>query len=156
MRQSLQNKGAFPVNDTNVLKKGFITRLVLLILLVFIAFSSVSGLFLYYNTYRSLDTNYSASISIISEIKEDLLARTLTISAVFYLFILTGIVILAVLYTHRIAGPLQRIKLFAGAVTGGDLSPELKFRKNDAINSFGDSLNKMTEGWRGRIQALTS
>jgi len=144
------------VNDIDVLKKGFIKRLVLLILLVFIVFSSVSGLFLYFNTYRSLDTNYSASISIISEIKEDLLSRTITISALFYLFILIGIVLLAVLYTHRIAGPLQRIKLFAGSVRRGDLSTALKFRKKDAVHSFGDSLNRMTESWQGRIRSLTS
>ncbi len=144
------------MNGMDILKKGFITRLVLLILLVFIVFSSVSGLFLYFNTYRSLDTSYSTSISIISEIKEELLARTLTISSVFYLFILIGIVLLSVLYTHRIAGPLQRIKLFAGAVTGGDLSTALKFRKKDAIHSFGDSLNSMNEGWRERVLALTS
>lgn len=144
------------MNDSGVLKKGFITRLILLILLVCIVFSSVSGLFLYFNTYSSLDTSYSASISIISDIKEDLLARTLTIGAVFYLFILIGIMSLTVLYTHRIAGPLQRIKLFAGTVTGGDLRSALKFRKKDAIHSFGDSLNRMTDSWRGSVQALTS
>ena len=144
------------MNNATVLKKGFITRLVLLILLVFVIFSTISGIFLYYNIYTPLDTNYSASISIISEIKEDLLVRTLTISMVFYLFILTGIVLLAILYTHRIAGPMQRIKLFAREVIGVDLSAALKFRKKDAIHSFGDTLNKMTGSWRNRLLALAS
>lgn len=144
------------MNNLNVLKKGFITRLILLILLVFVIFSTISGIFLYYNIYTPLDTNYSASISIISEIKEDLLVRTLTISMVFYLFILIGIVLLAILYTHRIAGPMQRIKLFTREVIGGDLSAALKFRKKDAIHSFGDTLNKMTGSWRNRLLALAS
>ncbi len=143
------------MNNSNVLKKGFITRLVLLILLVFVLFSSLSGMFLYFNTYRPLDTNYSSSISIISEVKEDLLVSTLTINAVFYLFILAGIIILAVLYTHRIAGPLQRIKLFAESIAGGNLGALLNFRKKDAIHSFGDSLNEMTGNWRDRVRALT-
>ena len=144
------------MNNTTVLKKGFITRLVLLILLVFVIFSSISSIFLYFNIYRPLDTNYSASISIRSEIKEGLLVRTIAISTVFYLVIFIGIVLLAVLYTHRIAGPMERIKLFAGAVSGGDLSSAVKFRKKDAIHSFGDSLNEMTGSWRNRVQALAS
>jgi len=144
------------MNDTNVLKKSIITRLVVLILLVFVVFSSLSGLFLYFDTYRPLDTSYSSSILIISEVKEDLLVRTLTINAVFYLFILIGIIVLAVLYTHRIAGPLHRIKLFAGSIAGGDLSAVLNFRKKDAIHSFGDSLNKMTGNWHNRVTVLVS
>jgi len=144
------------MNDTNVLKKGFITRLVLWILLVFVIFSSIAGIFLYFNTYRPLDTNYSASISIISDVKEELLVKTLTINTVFYLFILIGTVMLTVLYTHRIAGPLHRIKLFARSIAGGDLTSVLKFRKKDAIHSFADSLNEMTDNWRGRTSDLSS
>jgi nitrogen fixation/metabolism regulation signal transduction histidine kinase len=145
-----------PFKPTEVIRKGYLTRLLLLILGVFIIGTVLSTIYLYLDIYRPLNTHYSAILSIITEIKETLIIKTLSINAFFYLLISAGIAILGILYTHRIAGPLHRIKLYAKMIGEGRLDTEIKFRHKDAIHSFGESFNDMTKSYSDRVTVLTS
>jgi methyl-accepting chemotaxis protein len=60
------------------------------------------------------------------------------------------------IYSHRIAGPLYRIKLSARAIAEGRLDTTIKLRQKDAVSSFADSLNEMTKAYRDRTLVLTS
>ena len=144
------------MKPANVIKKGYLTRLLLLILGVFIIGTALSTIYLYLDIYRPLNTHYSAILSIVTEIKETLIIKTLKINAFFYLLISAGIVILGILYTHRIAGPLHRIKLYAKMVGEGRFDTDMKFRRKDAIHSFGKSFNNMTKSFRERTTNLNS
>jgi nitrogen fixation/metabolism regulation signal transduction histidine kinase len=146
------------LKPTEVIRKGYLTRLLLLILCVFFIGTAVSSIYLYLDIYRPLNTHYSAILSIITEIKETLIIRTLKINAFFYLLISAGIVILGILYTHRIAGPLHRIKLYAKMVGKGrlDLDTDIKFRHKDAIHSLGKSFNDMTKSYSNKVTMLIS
>lgn len=145
-----------PLKPTEVIRKGYLTRLVLLLICIFIIGTTVSAIYLYLDIYRSLDTHYSAILSIITEIKETLVIRTIKINAFFFLLISAGIVILGILYTHRIAGPLYRIKLYAKMVGEGRLDTDIKFRRKDVIHSFGESFNDMTKSYSDRLTVLIS
>ena len=59
-------------------------------------------------------------------------------------FVFLGIIVIFI--SHRIAGPLYRLKMFMEKVENGDYSVQLKFRKNDAIHDIADSFNRMVEG----------
>jgi HAMP domain-containing protein len=59
-------------------------------------------------------------------------------------FVFLGIIVIFI--SHRIAGPLYRLKMFMEKVENGDYSVELKFRKNDSIHDVADSFNRMVEG----------
>jgi len=48
--------------------------------------------------------------------------------------------------SHRIAGPLHRLKMYMEKVENGDHSVRLKFRKSDAIHDVADSFNRMLDG----------
>lgn len=141
---------------TDVLAKGFTTRLVLRVLALFAVFSALSGIFIYFRTYRQLDTNYGAVIAIIADIRESLLTETLWITLAFYLFILIGVLLLGIMYTHRISGPLMQIRRYARSIAEGDLRAIIRFRRHDAIHSFGDTLNSLGESYRGRVSRLKS
>ncbi len=139
-----------------VIKKGFTSRLLLLLSGVFIIFTALSAAYNYLDIYRPLGTHYSATITIISEVHETLAWETLKINALFFLLIFAGIMILGILYTHRIVGPLQSVRNSAKAVLEGKLNTEMTFRKNDAIHPFKDSFNSMTESYRDRADSLLS
>jgi HAMP domain-containing protein len=53
---------------------------------------------------------------------------------------------LVIFISHRIAGPLYRLKMFMEKVENGDYSVELKFRKSDAIHDVAYSFNRMVAG----------
>jgi methyl-accepting chemotaxis protein len=141
---------------TEMIKKGYQRRFILLLMGVFFIGTVVSSIYLYLDIYRPLDTHYSAILSIITEIKETLIIRSIKISAFFYILILAGIIILGVLYTHRIAGPLHRVKLFVRSIGEGKQVAEIKFRQRDAINSFAESLNKVAKSYGDRTNLLIS
>ena len=54
--------------------------------------------------------------------------------------------IIVVFISHRIAGPLYRLKMYMEKVENGDYSVKLGFRKNDAIHDIADSFNRMVQG----------
>jgi methyl-accepting chemotaxis protein len=137
-------------------REGFIARFVILVLGIFIIFTVLSGAYLYVNMYKPLGSDYSASVSTMAELKDTLLAKSIKIYAFFFIFILSGTIVLGVLYTHRIAGPMYRIKLFARTVAEGSLDKSIHFRKKDVIHSLAYTLNKMSERFRERIGDLDS
>jgi HAMP domain-containing protein len=53
--------------------------------------------------------------------------------------------------SHRIAGPLFRLKQYMEKVENGDFSAELKFRKHDAIHDVAESFNRMVASIKRRI-----
>jgi methyl-accepting chemotaxis protein len=154
--RSSQNKKGNALKPEHVISKGFTKRLLLLILGVFIFFTVLSAAYMYLDLYRPLGTHYSAIVTIISGLHETLAEKTLKINAFSFFLIFAGIMILGVMYTHRIVGPLHRVRMFAGLVAGGKLNAEMTFRKKDAIQPFKDSFNRMTEKHSSRLTVISS
>lgn len=54
--------------------------------------------------------------------------------------------VVCVFVSHRIAGPLQRLKAYMQMVQNGDYDVHLRFRKSDAIHDVAECFNGMVEG----------
>ncbi len=144
------------MKPNEIINKGFSGKLLLLVLGVFIVFTLLSASYIYLDMYRPLSTHYSAIVSIISDIHETLAIKTFKINAVSFFLIFAGILVLGILYTHRIVGPLQRVRIFAKIVTAGKMNAKMTFRKKDAIQPFKNSFNKMTEKHTERLVRINS
>ncbi len=55
---------------------------------------------------------------------------------------------IVIFISHRIAGPLFRLKMFMRKVGEGDLSVKLSFRNYDAIHDVADCFNEMVQNLR--------
>ena len=139
-----------------ILSSGYSGRLLLSVLCVFIAATLFSSIFFYIEVNRPLSTHYSAVVSILTDIHQTLMFETLKINTVFFILMFGGVMILGILYTHRIVGPLHRVKLSAKSVSRGKLDTKITFRNKDAIHAFGDAFNEMTENHSDRIKMLAS
>jgi len=155
MNQNHTNKGT-SIKKTEITIKSYLINLLLLVLVIFSSGIIISALILYLDIYKSLSTHYSAAISILAGLEKTLFMKTIQINAIFYLFIAAGILAIGVFYSHRIAGPLYRIKLYAKTISEGKLHGEIKFRKKDAIHSFAEELNRMTKNYEQRLTLLDS
>ncbi len=61
-------------------------------------------------------------------------------------FVLFFVMILAVIYSHRIAGPIYRVKRYLDIMAlGKDVPPPISFRKHDEFKEIAESLNKVIE-----------
>lgn len=54
--------------------------------------------------------------------------------------------VIVIFISHRIAGPLHRLKQYMQRVGKGDFSVRLRFRTYDEINDVADSFNEMVDG----------
>ncbi len=144
------------MKSSDILNRGYLKKFLLLLLTIFIAGTAISAAVLYSDIYRPLNTHYGAIISIVEGIKESLIEKTLKINIISYVMISAGIGALSLLYSHRIAGPLYRIKLYLRSMSDGKQERKLKLRHKDAINSFALTINEMNEAYRNKSLILDS
>jgi methyl-accepting chemotaxis protein len=123
---------------------------------IFMLFAVSSAVYLYLDIYRPLSTHYSAIVTIASDLHETLTIQTLKINVLFFGLITAGILMLGILYTHRVCGPLERVKIFAKAVSEGRMDSRICFREKDAIHTLGENLNNMTEVYGHTVVSLAS
>lgn len=138
-----------------IIGKSYLPGLVLSALGIFVFGVAVSGIFLYFEVCKPLDTHYGALLCIITDIQETLVLKTLKISGISSLLIILGLMALVIFYTHRIAGPLYRIKVCAKSIGEGRLGTKVKFRQRDVVHPFAESLNQMTDRYSEKVRALT-
>lgn len=81
--------------------------------------------------------------------------RTINITLLLRLALITPLVVLiSILLSHRVAGPLYRIERFLRSVAKGDFSMKLHLRKNDELQDLAGSINEMTEDLKNRVKKL--
>ena len=143
------------MKQERIIGKSYLPGLIFAALGIFVFSIAVSALLLYLDIYRPLDTHYSAVLSIITDVRETLIIKTLKISGISSLLIILGLMALVIFYTHRITGPLHRIKVCAKSIGEGRLGTKVKFRQRDVIHPFAESLNEMTDSYSEKVRALT-
>jgi hypothetical protein len=75
-------------------------------------------------------------------------SQKFTMQKIFLTGALTTLVCLTffgILLSHRIAGPLYRMRLYIEALTEGKTTRDLEFRKDDYFDDLADSLSELAE-----------
>jgi methyl-accepting chemotaxis protein len=142
------------VKPRDVISKIYLRNFLFMLLVILLSSTAISALVLYFNIHKPLNTHYSAIVMIISELNDIILVKTLTISAVFSVLAAIALFLLGIFYTHKIAGPLYRIKMAAKSISMGDLGTKIILRRKDVIQPFAESLNSMTENYSNKIRIL--
>jgi methyl-accepting chemotaxis protein len=71
----------------------------------------------------------------------------------------TTIVLFGLFASHKIAGPAIKLQTYLNAVTGGDFSQRISFRRDDNLDDFACHVNQVAdaiEGRRNRAQEIAS
>jgi len=144
------------LKSTDIIGKNYLISFLIAFLLVLIGGIALSAVTLYINIHQPLDTHYSAALSIMSDLKDTLISRSIIISAILSFMMLLGLLILGILYTHRIAGPLYRVKVAAKSISKGNLGEKIRLRRKDVIHTFAESVNEMTENYCNKVSSLKS
>ena len=136
------------------ISKESFKRLLLTILSLFFLFSLISALVLYKTSQISLNHHYGATHTILTQLKESIIIKTITINLIFYLLTAIGVIFLGTLYSHKIAGPLFRVKQYAAILGEGRFNEKIHFREKDAIHNLAFVMNEMAERCRERTGKL--
>lgn len=140
----------------DIISQKSFKKLVLIIFCISIFFGALSFAVLYFSLNTNLGPHYGAAYAQISQYRESLLVKILLINLIFYLFTVTGVLFLGIFFSHRIAGPLFKVKQYAGELGDGKYENEIKFRKNDVINDLAHAFNTLALACQEKNNQLVS
>jgi len=126
---------------------GFIYKFLVLILL---EAGLIVGLFMYFSS-DTLTTGYSNSTLKIENTPDFFLVPLLLIVLIVGLGIAIAAMIVFILLSHRIAGPLYRFEKCLEETVAGDLTKRLSLRKTDQLLDLMETLNKTTSFFDSKI-----
>lgn len=115
----------------------FVTRLFLVILLVATASALVSSVLVWRNTYTPGQTSYEVLIVSLVAISSTLLIELLLAIPLIF--------VLGIRQSHRIVGPMNRIKQTLAAIGQGEFSRRITLRQGDALEELAGAINQMAE-----------
>ncbi len=137
-----------------IIKRSFHLKLASTIGAIVCGAALLSAFFFYVAIERQLGETYARKIQTLSIYKFEVVRQSLIIFAGFAFIALAGIVTFAVVYTHRIAGPLFRIRVVAKDLAAGNFDRVTRFRKNDAIHPLAESMNQFASEQGKRSDSL--
>lgn len=121
----------------------FVTRIFMVVLMVATVSSLLSTGLLYFNMYR---TDLESRVPLISSFIA--VAITLLIEL---LLAIPIVFVLGIRQSHRIVGPMNRIKRILEAVGNGDFSQRITLRQGDALEDMAKAINQMSESLQQRF-----
>jgi methyl-accepting chemotaxis protein len=135
-------------------RKSYSYKLALKSMLVISVGAAASTFIISFFLSRAPGSSYAESYTIIAELRRQLLDKVVAVYLVSSLFIGGGIGIIALLYSHRVAGPIHRLGMFAHSVGAGDLSRKVALRINDVVHPIADDFNDMVARYKNTILQL--
>ena len=123
------------------------------LLIIVIATISVMLLFLFYS-HDTVTVGYTGSEVILLP-TIDFFLSTLLLST-FAVIIVSGVVgiIVLILISHRIAGPIFRFDMILNELRKGDLTRRFRLRKKDQFSELADRINTLTEIMNVKISSI--
>ena len=132
------------------LSRGFQLRYAGIILLVAFVTAALSGLTVFHTTCNILGEKLSQVypqglfVAIFNKVALTLLKNMAVLAVLIFIF--------AIVISHRIAGPIHRIKSVIRAIGEGNLDMPVYLRKNDELHDLADEINKLQESLKARSQ----
>ena len=115
----------------------FVTRVFMVVLAVAVTSSLISTSLLWLNMYRpDLESQTPLIASLIAVATTLLIELLLAIPIVFFL---------GIRQSHRIVGPMNRLKRTLEAIGTGDFSQRITLRQGDALEDLAKSINQLAE-----------
>jgi methyl-accepting chemotaxis protein len=136
--------------ERGTIREGGFKWLLLSIFGIFLVSSLVSALVMYERLHVPLSPHYGATISLLTQVKESLILTSIEINLIFLILIAVGITLLGILYSHKIAGPLFRVRKYAAALGAGRFDQRISFREKDVLHPLATALNEVAEEYEGR------
>lgn len=140
--------------STQGISKSYLYNLVLRCAIIFIAGIVLTAVVFFFSVHQQLGSSYRESFLILSQLQKEMLTRSLIIYSLAFLLISGGIIVITLLYSHRVVGPMYRLSMFAKKISSGDLSETVVLRGNDAIQPLADELNNLITDYRNSLDML--
>ena len=131
---------------------NFIFRFLLLLLL---EAALIAGLFMYISS-NTLTTGYMDSVLKIESTPNFFFLPFLLIMLIVAIGIGIAAMVVFIMLSHRIAGPLYRFEKDLEDISSGDLTKRISLRKTDQLTELKESLNVLIDSFDHRMARIRS
>jgi methyl-accepting chemotaxis protein len=115
----------------------FVTRVFVVVLAVAVVSSLIASMLIWRNMYRAdLEQQTMFIAGLIAVATTLLIELLIAIPVVFYL---------GIRQSHRVVGPVNRIKAALNAIADGDFNQRITLRQGDALEDLAKAINQMAE-----------
>ena len=136
------------------ISKSYVWSLILRCFYVFIAGIGLTGIIFLISFQQTAGSSYSETFQLLSNIKQHIFLNTIIIYFIGFVFIVVGIILISLLYSHRIAGPVYRLTEFTKQISTGDFSNTVTLRANDTIKPLSGELNNLVSFYQNATNSL--
>lgn len=140
-----KSEAATPVTKTH--SYGFILKSSLIVVCGIL----LTVFILYFSLPRGGGASYAESFKIISSLRQTIIYKAIVIYATTSFFIFAGVLVISLLYSHKIAGPLHRMGMFARKAAEGDFTDIITLRKNDVLHPMAKDLNDIASAYKNTL-----
>ncbi|MDP2168332.1 MAG: hypothetical protein Q8J64_08390 [Thermodesulfovibrionales bacterium] len=133
------------MNPFKVVSRSFSLRLLAAVMLTVVLGASITGVFFFTYTNQSLGESYTQRFANLSIYKLAVIRNSLYIYALFAVAIFVAVVLFSIYYSHKVTGPLYRIRMFAKEMERGNFGIGIRFREGDAIHAIAETANSFSQ-----------
>jgi methyl-accepting chemotaxis protein len=135
------------------LPRSFLLGFVLKSTLIF-AGGALSTAALFFLFRGEPGTSYVDSYKLLAELNHVLVNRSLILFSFSLLLSLAGIIVLAIVYSHRVAGALHMLGMHTRRIASGDLTRTVRLRNTDVVHELAGDFNKLSDHYKGLLVQL--
>jgi len=136
------------------IRKSYVSNTVYAIATLVILASLVSAAALYYLVDLAPDGAYAERLATYDTYQELVIKESLYVFVGFSLVVLLGVVAYSLYFSHKVSGPLVRIRYFARDLAGGDFSRDVVIRSGDAIHPVAEAADACAKKYRNAADEL--
>ena len=125
------------------IKKGFQARFIMKFMGVVMTGSAMSGYIMYLFISKDAEDTFYRSHIRLSSTGEMILPTLLKVNMGVLALVLIAVVVITVLISHKVAGPLHRLGKETEKMAEGDLTGNFKLRTNDELKGLATSFEDM-------------
>lgn len=134
-----------------LIDKKFQTKFIVKFASLVIIAAAISGAIVYMMARSTVTTSFENSRLVIKSTADFILPSVLLSGAVVIISIGLATIAVALIASHRIAGPLYRLEKDIKEVSGGNLQMKFSLRKSDEMKSLANGLNVMVEALKNDV-----
>lgn len=99
-------------------------------------------------------TSYADSYRMLAELNSVLISRLLLLFLFTLLLSIAGVIVLGIVYSHRVAGALHKLGMHTRRIASGDLAAAVRLRRTDVIHVLADDMNGLSGRYRDALADL--
>lgn len=135
------------MNPFKVVSRSFSVKISLIVSFIVLCGASITAIFFYLYSNQSLGVSYAQRLVSLSIYKYAVAKNSLIIYVLFGVAIFIAISAVSIYFSHKVAGPIYRLRVFAKEMSKGNFGMRIRFRSGDVIHSVAETADNFSANY---------